>query len=148
VSVTTLNEETNWTREQTVFAVCGIIWLIGLVSAYSSAALGFLDFVFGNFGLPLAALSIIGVIGWAMGPETYGDLGPEKLRVIEVNRNAGLYVGPIWNPTVQYIIPAVMLFIVTYFAWTNFGSPRMIGGVTVFVTFPLIGYATMSYIEA
>lgn len=148
VSVTTLNEETTWTREQTVFGVCGVIWLIGLASAYSGNVLGFLDFVFGNFGLPLAALAIIGTIGWSMGPAELRDLGPEKLRVLEVNKNAGLYVGPLWNPMIQYVIPAVMLFIVTYFAWSNFGTPEMIGGVAVFVTFPLIGYATMSYLEA
>jgi NSS family neurotransmitter:Na+ symporter len=148
VSVTTLNEETTWTREQTVFGVCGVIWLVGLASAYSGTVLGFLDFVFGNFGLPLAALAIIGTIGWSMGPAELRELGPEKLRVLEVNKNAGLYVGPLWNPMIQYVIPAVMLFIVTYFAWSNFGSPEMIGGVAVFVTFPLIGYATMSYLEA
>ena len=148
VSVTTLNEETSWSREQTVFAVCGMIWAIGLASAYSSAVLGFLDFVFGNFGLPLATLSIIGVIGWSMSADALRDLGPEKLRVLEVNRNAGLYVGPLWNPMIQYVIPTVMLFIVTYYAWSNFGTPEMIGGVAVFVTFPLIGYATMSYLEA
>ncbi|MFP4228953.1 MAG: sodium-dependent transporter [Salinivenus sp.] len=140
VSVTTLNEETSWSRKQTVFIVCGLIWLVGLASASSGTVLNFLDFVFGNFGLPLAALSIIGMIGWSF--------TPEKLRVLEVNRNAGVYVGPRWNPMITYVIPAVMLLIVTYFAWTNFGSAQMIGGVAVFVTFPLIGYAIMSYVNA
>ncbi|MFO8098079.1 MAG: sodium-dependent transporter [Salinibacter sp.] len=140
VSVTTLNEETSWSREQTVFIVCGLIWLAGLASAYSGTVLNFLDFVFGNFGLPLAALAIIGMIGWS--------LTPEKLRVLEVNRNAGIYVGPLWNPAIKYVIPAVMLLIVVYYAWTNFGSAQMIGGVVVFVTFPLFGYAVMSYVEA
>ena len=148
VSVTTLNEETSWSRERTVGIVCGLIWLVGLASAYSASVLGFLDFVFGNFGLPLAAIAIIGTIGWAMGPPGFRTLGPEKLRVLEVNRNAGFYVGPLWNPMIQYIIPTVMLLIVTYYAWTNFGTMQMIGGVVVFVTFPLIGYATMSYAEA
>ena len=132
VGVTTLNEETNWSREQTVFGVCGGIWLIGLASVYSSAVFGFLDFVFGNFGLPLATLSIIGAIGWS--------LTPEKLRVLEVNRNAGVYVGPLWNPIIKYVIPVVMLFILGNYAWAKFGSIQMIGGVIVLVTFPLIGY--------
>jgi NSS family neurotransmitter:Na+ symporter len=148
VSVTTLNEETSWSREQTVFGVCGLIWAVGLASAYSGAVLDFLDFVFGNFGLPLAALAIIGTIGWSMGPRQFRDLGPEKLRVLEVNRNAGIYVGRLWNPMVQYVIPAVVLFIVGYYAWTNFGTPKMIGGIVVFLTFPLLGYALMSYVEA
>ncbi|PQJ36233.1 neurotransmitter:Na+ symporter, NSS family protein [Salinibacter sp. 10B] len=139
VGVTTLNEETNWSREQTVFGVCGGIWLIGLASVYSSAVFGFLDFVFGNFGLPLATLSIIGAIGWS--------LTPEKLRVLEVNRNAGIYVGPLWNPIIKYVIPVVMLFILGNYAWANFGSIQMIGGVIVLITFPLIGYGLMHLID-
>lgn len=136
VGVTTLSEETRWTREQTVFGVCGGIWLLGLASAYSGEVLGYLDFVFGNFGLPLATIAIIGAIGWG--------LSPEKLRVLEVNRNAGAYVGPIWNPIVKYVIPAVMLFIVGNYAWTNRGSAEMIGGMIVLITFPLLGYAIMT----
>jgi len=136
VGVTTLAEETRWSREQTVLGVCGSIWLLGLPSAYSGTVLGFLDFVFGNFGLPLATLAIIGAIGWAF--------TPEKLRVLEVNRNAGAYVGPAWNPIVKYVIPTVMIFILGNYAWTNFGAPEMIGGVIVLVTFPLLGYAIIS----
>ncbi len=135
VGVTTINEETGWSRKQTVFSVVGAIWLLGLASAYSGSVLGYLDFVFGNFGLPLATLSIIGVIGWS--------LSPEKLRVLEVNRNGGVYVGPLWNPIIKYVIPLVMLFILGNYAWTNFGSPEMIGGVVVIVTFPLLGYGLM-----
>ncbi|PSQ99429.1 MAG: neurotransmitter:Na+ symporter, NSS family protein [Bacteroidetes bacterium SW_11_64_17] len=147
VSVTTLSEETAWSREQTVLGVCGGIWLLGLPSAYWPGVLGFLDFVFGNFGLPLATLAIIGAIGWSMGPGRFRDLGPEKLRVLEINRNAGLHVGPIWNPVVQYLIPLVMLLIVANFAWTNYGTPEMIGGVAVFVGVPLFSYVVMSYLE-
>ena len=139
VSVTTLAEETAFSRGQTVIGVCGGIWLLGVPSAYWAEVLGFLDFVFGNFGLPLATLAIIGAIGWAM--------TPEKLRVLEINRNAGLYVGPAWNPAVKYVIPLVMLFIVGNYAWINFGSTRMIGGVVVLVGVPLLGYALMSYLE-
>lgn len=139
VGVTTINEETSWSREQTVFGVCGSIWLLGLASAYSADVLGFLDFVFGNFGLPLATLAIIGAIGWS--------LTPEKLRVLEVNRNAGAYVGPFWNPIVKYLIPLVMIFILGNYAWINFGSPEMIGGVVVLLLFPLLGYALMHVLE-
>lgn len=139
VSVTTLSEESRFSREQTVFGACGVIWLLGLPSAYSGEVLGFLDFVFGNFGLPLATLAIIGAIGWS--------LTPEKLRVIEVNRNAGLYVGSVWNPIIKYVIPLVMTFIVVNYAWTNFGSAQMIGGVIVLVTFPLVGYLLMDALE-
>lgn len=140
VSVTTLNEETQWNREQTVLGVCAGIWALGLASAYSGEVLGYLDFVFGNFGLPLAALAIIGAIGWS--------LSPEKLRVLEVNRNAGAYVGPLWNPIIKYLIPVVMIFILANYAWTNAGSPEMIGGMIVVVVFPLFGYALMNVLEA
>lgn len=139
VSVTTLSEEISLSREHTVLGVCGGIWLLGLPSATSASIFGFLDFVFGNFGLPLATLAIIGTIGWS--------LGPEKLRVLEINRNAGLHVGTAWNPIVKYVIPLVMLFIVGNYAWANFGTPQMIGGVVVFVGAPLLGYALMSVLE-
>jgi NSS family neurotransmitter:Na+ symporter len=140
VGVTTLNEETGWRRETTVIVVCGVIWLLGLASAYSGAVLGFLDFVFGNFGLPLATIAIIGAIGWA--------LTPEKLRVLEVNRNAGAYVGRLWTPIIKYLIPAVMLFILGNYAWSNFGDPKMIAGVGVLVGFPLLGWLVMSTLGA
>ncbi|WP_323171899.1 sodium-dependent transporter [Natrialba sp. PRR66] len=139
VSVTTVSEETRLSRTQTVLAVCGGIWLLGLPSAYSTEVLDFLDFVFGNWGLPLATLAIIGIIGWV--------LGPERLRVLTVNRNAGIHIGTWWNPVIKYVIPAVMLFIMAYFAWENFREPEMIAGMLVLVLFPLIGYAIMSLVE-
>ncbi|THE65136.1 sodium-dependent transporter [Salinadaptatus halalkaliphilus] len=139
VSVTTIAEETRLDRTQTVLAICGGIWLLGLPSAYSADILDFLDFVFGNWGLPLATLAIIGVIGWV--------LGPERLRLLAVNRNAGIYVGKWWDPVIKYVIPLVMLFIMGYFAWDNFREPEMIAGMLVIVLFPIIGYAIMSVLE-
>ncbi|MDG5820184.1 sodium-dependent transporter [Natronococcus sp. A-GB7] len=139
VSVTTLTEETKFSRKQTVLGVCGLIWLLGIPSAYSADILDYLDFVFGNWGLPLATLAIIGVIGWV--------LGPERLRLLAVNRNAGIYVGKWWDPVIKYVIPAVMIFIMAYFAWEDFGSPEMIGGMLVIVLFPIIGYGIMSVLE-
>ncbi|MDG5760790.1 sodium-dependent transporter [Natronococcus sp. A-GB1] len=139
VSVTTLTEETKYSRKQTVLGVCGLIWLLGIPSAYSVDILDYLDFVFGNWGLPLATLAIIGVIGWV--------LGPERLRLLAVNRNAGIYVGKWWDPVIKYVIPAVMIFIMAYFAWEDFGSPEMIGGMLVIVLFPIIGYGVMSVLE-
>ncbi|WP_083860409.1 sodium-dependent transporter [Natrialba hulunbeirensis] len=139
VSVTTISEETRLDRTQTVLGVCGGIWLLGIPSAYSADILDFLDFVFGNWGLPLATLAIIGVIGWV--------LGPKRLRMLAVNRNAGIYVGKWWDPVIKYVIPAVMLFIMGYFAWENFREPEMIAGMLVIVLFPIIGYAIMSVVE-
>ncbi len=139
VSVTTLAEETRFDRTQTVLGVCGLIWLFGLPSAYSADILDYLDFVFGNWGLPLATLAIIGVIGWA--------IGPERIRLLAVNKNAGIYIGSWWNPVIKYVIPGVMLFIMAYFAYEQWGTNEMIGGMIVLVTFPLIGYAIMSIVD-
>ncbi|WP_247004086.1 sodium-dependent transporter [Halosolutus gelatinilyticus] len=139
VSVTTLSEETRLSREQTVLGVCAGIWLLGIPSAYNVETLDFLDFVFGNWGLPLATLAIIGVIGWV--------LGPERLRLLAVDRNAGIHIGRWWDPVIKYVIPAVMLFIIGYFAYENFGDREMIGGMLVLVLFPIIGYAIMSIVE-
>ncbi|XVH30658.1 sodium-dependent transporter [Haloferacaceae archaeon DSL9] len=139
VSVTTLSEETRLSRTQTVLAVCAGIWVLGIPSALSADFLDFADFVFGNWGLPLATLCIIGAIGW--------KLGPERLRVLSVNQNAGIYIGRWWNPFVKFVIPAIMLSIMAYFAWDSRGSPEMIAGMVVLVTFPIVGYALMHYLE-
>lgn len=139
VSVTTLAEETGIDRTKTVFGVCGSIWLLGLPSAYSVSVLDYLDVVFGNWGLPLATLMIILVIGWKM--------GPEKLRVLAVNQNSGIHVGRWWNPVVKYVVPAVMVFIIGFAAYDDFGTPEMIGGTLVIISFPVIGYAIMRVVE-
>ena len=139
VLTTTVEEETPMNRGQTVLAVCGLIWLFGLPSAYSVEFLDFADLVFANWGLPLATLCIIVAIGWFF--------GPERLRVLSVNQNAGIYVGSFWNPIVKYVIPAVMIFIMGFFAWENFGEDIMIAGMAVLVTFPVVGYLIMRYLE-
>ncbi len=139
VGVTTIAEETRLSRNGTVLAVCGAIWLLGLPSALSADVLDYVDAVFASWGLPLATLAIITVIGW--------KLGPERLRVLSVNQNAGVYVGPWWNGLVKYLIPAVMVFIMAYYAYDNFGTPEMIGGMVVLVAFPVVGYALMWYLE-
>ena len=139
VGVTTVAEETRFDRTQTVLGICGVIWLLGLPSAYSADILDYLDFVFGNWGLPLATLAIIVLVGWAM--------GPERLRVLSVNRNAGVPIGRWWNPVVKYVIPAIMIFIMVYFAYDAFGTAEMYGGVAVLVTLPIVGYAVMSMTE-
>ncbi len=139
VSVTTIQEETRLTRTQTVLGICGSIWLLGIPSAYSVGLLEYLDFVFGNWGLPLATLAIIGIIGW--------KFGPERLRILAVNQNAGIFVGRWWNPVIKYLIPAVMIFIMALFAYQEFGTREMIGGIIVLVTFPTIGFIVMSIVD-
>ena len=139
VLITTINEETRLTRGQTVLSVCGLIWLFGLPSAYSVPFLDFADQTFANWGLPLATLAIIIAIGWFF--------GPERLRVLSVNNTSGFYVGSWWNPIIKYVIPVVMIFIMAFFAWENFGEDIMIAGMAVLVLFPVVGYLVMRYVE-
>lgn len=136
VGVTTVNEETDFSREQSVLAVTGVVWLLGIPSAYSAEFLGVMDFMFGSWGLPLATLMIIVLVGWHFGSDwdSVGGLAsPERARVIELSRNADIEVGPWWDYIVKYLIPTIMIFIMAYYVVTNIGtSPtRTIGGVAL-----------------
>ncbi|MDS0223027.1 sodium-dependent transporter [Haloarcula sp. S1AR25-5A] len=142
VGVTTVAEETGLSRTGAVLAVCGAIWLLGLPSAYSSSFLGQMDFMFGTFGLPLATLSIIALVAW--------KLGPERARVIELNRCAGVYVGQWWNPVVKYVVPLVVVFILGYGVVSSIGTENqtlMILGVALMATLVLGSTAVMSVID-
>lgn len=124
VGVTTVTEETRLDRTQSVLAVVGIIWLVGLPSAYSSEFLGAMDYIFGNLGFPLATLSIIVLIGW--------KFDPERARVIDLNRTSDFYVGPWWNGIIKYLIPSLIIFIIGYGAVNSIGTGKqslMIGGI-------------------
>ncbi|GCF16029.1 transporter [Haloarcula mannanilytica] len=126
VGVTTVTEETRLSRTQSVLAVVGVIWLLGLPSAYDSSFLSAMDYIFGNFGFPLATLCIIWLVGW--------KLGPERARVLDLNRNADLYVGSWWNGVVKYIIPVVLVFIIGNGAVNSLGTDNqtlMIGGIAL-----------------
>ena len=112
--VTTLDEELHYSRSQTVLGVVGLIWLVGIPSALSQDILGTLDYMFGNFGLPLATLAVITLVGW--------KFRAERGRVLDLNRNADIYIGQWWNPIVRYVIPVVMLFIMAYGAVTSLGT--------------------------
>lgn len=114
VAVTSVTEETRLDRTKSVLVVCGVIWLLGLPSALSPDILGVMDFTFGNFGLPLATLLIVLTIGW--------KVGPERIRVIAFNQNSDIHVGSWWDPVIKYVIPAIMVFIILYYAATNIAS--------------------------
>jgi NSS family neurotransmitter:Na+ symporter len=132
VGITTVSEETRLSRTGSVLAVCGAIWLFGLPSAYSSTFLGQMDFMFGSFGLPLATLSIVALVAW--------KFGPERARVLDLNRNAGIYVGSWWEPVVQYVIPVVLVFIIAYGVVSSIGTENQ--------TLMLLGVALMAAIVA
>lgn len=131
VGVTTVQEETRLSRKQSVLGVSLAIWLLGLPSAYSAEFLGLMDFMFGNWGLPVATLAIVVVVGWKMGPGWL--LTPEWVRLTELNRNSDIYVGRWWSLIVQYLIPPIMLAIMVYFVVSNIGQQPIetAGGVVL-----------------
>lgn len=135
VAVTSVTEETRLDRTKSVLVVCGAIWLLGLPSALSPDILGVMDFTFGNFGLPLATLLIVLTIGW--------KVGPERIRVIALNQNSDIHVGSWWDPLIKYVIPAIMVFIILYYAATNIVSDfaRTAGGLVLMAA--LVGAAVL-----
>ncbi len=139
VGVTTVSEETRLSRNQSVLGVCGVIWLFGLPSAYSVEILEFGDDTFALWGLPLATIAILVAVGWFM--------GPERLRVLSLNQNAGIHVGRWWNPLVKYVVPLTMVFIMAVFAWDFRGEDIMIAGMVMLVGVPLISFAVMRYVD-
>lgn len=123
VGVTTVKEETRLTRTQSVIAVVGAWWLLGIPSAYSSEFLGWMDFMFGNFGLPLATLMILILVGWV--------IDSKRARILDLNHNSDVYIGSYWDPIIKYVIPTVMVFIMGYYFATNIEDPRAISGLAL-----------------
>ncbi|GKZ13898.1 sodium-dependent transporter [Haladaptatus sp. T7] len=125
VAVTTVTEETRLDRRGAVLGVVGLIWLVGLPSAYSADFLGLMDFMFGNWGLPLAALLIILTVGW--------QLEAEPMRVIALNRNSDIHVGGWWVGIIKFLIPALMVGIMAYYVVMSVGTSfvRTVGGVVL-----------------
>ena len=141
VAVTTTEEETRLGRTGSVLAVCLVIWLLGLPSAYSSAFLGAMDYMFGSYGLPLATLIIILTVGW--------KVGAERIRVLELNYNSDIYVGTWWDPVIQYVIPVIMGFIVLYYVATNLASKftQTAGGLVLMAALVAVSLLVMNTIR-
>lgn len=139
VGVTTVTEESRLSRSQSVFAVIGAWWLLGIPSAYSSEFLGWMDFMFGNFGLPLATLMILLLLGWV--------IGPERARVIALNRNSDMHVGAWFDPIVKYVIPLVMVFIMAYYFVTSIGNPKATAGVALMAGVTILSVIIMSLLR-
>lgn len=138
VAVTTVAEESRLNRTQSVVAVCFVIWLLGLPSALSQDFLGKMDFIFGNWGLPLATLAVIALVGW--------KFGANQARVLDLNRNADVYIGSWWNSIIKFVIPAVMVFIMGYAVVTSLGSENeslMIGGLALTAALPIVSVVLM-----
>lgn len=150
VGVTTVKEETRLSRSGAVLAVTGVVWLLGIPSAYSSSFLGVMDFMFGNWGLPLATLMIITLVGWHFGPDwdsLRGIASPERARVIELSRNADIEVGRWWDYIVKFVIPALMVFIMLYYVATNYATNtiRTVGGLA-FIAAIVVGSIVVMHV--
>ncbi|MCK0713527.1 sodium-dependent transporter [Chromohalobacter sarecensis] len=125
VGVTTYREERNTSRTKAVLTICGIIWLLGIPSAMNANILGYLDFVVGNWGLPLSTFITMLAIGW--------KFDAHRLRVLSLNRGADLYVPRVWELVIRYQIPAIMLGIMAYFLYSNLGQTpwKTISGLVI-----------------
>lgn len=114
VGITTYGEETGVSRTKAVLTICAVIWLLGIPSAADSSILGYLDFMIGNWGLPLCTLIIMFAAGWVF--------GARRLRVISVNRGANVFVPKFWEWLVRIEIPAVVALIFIAFFTDSFSS--------------------------
>lgn len=125
VGVTTYTEERKLSRTKGVLTICGVIWLLGIPSALDANILGYLDFVLGNWGLPLATFIIMVTIGW--------KFDARRLRLVSLNRGADLYVPRLWEVVVRYQIPAIMLAIMAYFLYSNLSQTpwKTVSGLVV-----------------
>jgi NSS family neurotransmitter:Na+ symporter len=141
VAVTTVEEETRLDRKGAVLATAGVIWLLGVPSAISSEVFGTMDFMFGNFGLPLVTLLIVLTVGW--------KIGPDRIRVLALNRNADIHIGRWWNPVIKYMIPAIMSFVIVYYVATNVASSfaRTAGGLALTAVLLVVAVIAMSVLR-
>lgn len=142
VAVTTVAEETSLSRTSSVLAVVFTIWLLGIPSAMSQDFLGTMDFMFGNWGLPLATLSVVALVAW--------KFTPERARVMELNRNSDIYIGSWWNGIVKYAIPVVMVVIMAYAAVTSLGTENealMFGGIGLMVVLTIASLAIPQFVD-
>jgi len=141
VGVTAISEELGTRRRQSVWIACALIWVLGLPSAVSEGFLGSMNFMFGNWGLPLATLIIIGTAGW--------KIRPERMRAILLNRNTDLYIGRYWDGVIQVVIPAVMVFIMAYYVITEYAEApgRTIGGVALIAGLTVAALALMGWLR-
>lgn len=125
VGVTTYKEERGISRTSAVLTVGGVIWVLGLPSAISSSVLGYLDFVVGNWGLPLATLFMMIAAGW--------QFDARRLRVLAVNRGGCVYVPRFWEFVIRYEIPVIIVGIMLIFFFTNIlqNPGKTISGIIV-----------------
>lgn len=118
VGVSSYFEGKSISRGRATITVCGIIWLLGIPSAIDVSILGYLDFVVGNWGLPLSTVLIMLTVGW--------KFDAWRMRVVDLNRASDMHVRGIWEFSIKCIIPIVMIAIMLYFMVSNFQtSPVM-----------------------
>lgn len=114
VPVAAYREEAGVSRERAVVMVMAAIWLLGLPSALSTDFSGLMDFLFGNWALPAATLASMLVLGWRF--------GARRMRVLDVNYSADLYVGPWWETAIRYVLPVILIFLLAWFTWDAFAG--------------------------
>ncbi|WP_416240369.1 sodium-dependent transporter [Salinisphaera orenii] len=131
VGITTYGEESGVTRTKAVLTICAVIWLLGIPSAADSSVLGYLDFLIGNWGLPLATLMIILAAGWVF--------GARRLRLLSVNRGANMHVPRFWEWVVRFEIPVVVCLIFIAFFADSFSSAPLKTVISIGALAGLVG---------
>jgi NSS family neurotransmitter:Na+ symporter len=135
VPVAVFREESGLPRKQSVMWMMGAVWLLGLPSALDFSFNELMDFVFGNWMLPLATLATMLTLGWRF--------GATKIRVLEVNYGADLYIGPWWDVAVRYFIPLSMASLLVWFTVDAFQSQppfRTLGGLGFVAGFLVVSW--------
>lgn len=118
VGVSSYFEGKSFSRIRATVTTCATIWLLGIPSAIDVSVLGYLDFVVGNWGLPLSTLIIMLTVGW--------KFDAWRMRVVDLNRASDMHVRGAWEWGIRYMIPVIMAGIMLYFMISNFQtSPVM-----------------------
>lgn len=141
VGVTTYSEERDISRAPAVLTICGIIWVLGIPSAVDARVLGYLDFAVGNWGLPLATLFVMITAGW--------KFDAHRLRVLNINRGANIYVPRFWESFIRYVIPLIMMGIIAVFFFNSFHETpwKTLSGIGGLMVIIVVSVAIMSRIE-
>ncbi len=96
-------DEVGWSREKATWTIAFICFLIAVPSALSGDFLGFMDMIFGKYGLSVGALGICIFVGWYWGI-------PKALAEIESSGHR-LPVAPVWSFLVRWVCPVAVIII-------------------------------------
>lgn len=120
VPVSYFVDENKWSRRKSVWAIAGIVFLLGLPSALSQGAvpalsnliggnsfLDIMDMIWGQISLALGALLLSIFIGWVWGVD-------EAAAEIEQGSRGFGRLAPVWGFFLRYVCPVVIAIVLLY----------------------------------